>query len=135
MKNCLTLFLLLLLLACNPSKDFSLKDQDLLIQGIKKVDAQDPSTINFMVRIFPDKNKTEQAKDFNAKMQLNMDSCFYTFRGEQRIYADQIIPVSSGVKGCFEYLVAFDGLEDETHLSTLVYQDKYINQKIYQLNF
>ncbi|MCZ4222505.1 hypothetical protein [Pedobacter rhodius] len=136
MRNCVFLILLLTVCSCKRAQKTLLKDADLTIQCIRKVDADVPEQLNFMVRLFPEKDKLADKKDLGVDMQLHMDSCFYTIQDGAKNYPLQVIPVANGVKNCFEYLLVFDNPAGGTEkYRTLTYHDKFINKKTYQLNF
>jgi len=139
MRNYMFLVLLMIFGCCKRDQKTLLKDADLSIQCIRKVDADMPGQLNYMVRIFPEKDgkdKPGKKQDLGVNMQFHMDSCFYTMQNGLKNYPLQVIPVVNGVKDCFEYLLVFDNpKQDMEAYPTLTYHDKYINEKTYELNF
>ena len=95
----------------------------------------DTSTISYSARIIPDKALIND-KDNKVKTALlfNMDSCFYLQAGKKKIYASLTQPVANGVAGTFEYLLSFDVSNHKDADGSLIYQDKYLNHRKYQIN-
>lgn len=127
------LLALFVLSACNSNYNSGEQlDQDLRIQAMKRKGATDDQVYN--VRIFPKMEILEANKSISKNMTYHIDSSFYFIKNKARVYPQSVECIANGVVNSFEYLIRFDpdGLSEKEDLP-LVYQDKYINQKIYQL--
>ncbi|EDM35223.1 hypothetical protein PBAL39_13362 [Pedobacter sp. BAL39] len=130
----LALFLICLTACSNAGKVMRAVDSDLEALANRSIEKEDGSVL-YKIRIFPSKNILEEhKKTLNQSMMYHADSLFYLFDGKKKIYAMQSEPVMSGINGCYEYMVVFDAGDDvKAENQVLVYQDKFINQKRYEL--
>ena len=109
-----------------------LKDDDLTVMAIRSSQATDGEN-TFKVRIFPSKVVLENGSNkLTEEMLYRSDSCMYLLHGDKKDYPLYIEPVSNGVKGSYEFLVAFSKTPNQKS-DTLIYHDKFINQKKYVL--
>ena len=124
---------ILLLIGCNNKYRSASASDDLLnIQAMKVVEKD--SDLVYQVRVFPRKEILDADKTIARKMMYQADSSFYLIHKKLRVYPVSVEYIANGVANSFEYMVRFDqaNLPKEQALP-LVYQDKYINQKNYQL--
>ncbi len=125
-----------LFFSCSRKQPFAeTKDKDLLIQVIGSKGLPDSAGLEYKVRIFQElKKEATDDKKLREKMMYQVDSVFYRMEGLEKQYAEGVTPIANGIKNCFEYLVVFPGTKPAgTHQDILIYQDKYINNKTYQL--
>jgi len=111
------------------------KDKDLAIQVIKIENQQnDRQDLSYAVRLTPDKHILLPGDNkMTTALWYHMDSCFYLSQGKKKIYPAIIQPIANGIGGTFEYYVAFDESIKENKPLRLVYQDKYLNKKKYEI--
>lgn len=107
-------------------------DADIRIQAMKRKAEVGDQIYN--IRLFPKKEILEANKNISRSMTYDVDSSFYLVKNHEKIFPYSVERIANGVPDSFEYLIHFDqnGISDIETLP-LVYQDKYINQKIYQL--
>lgn len=123
-------------LSCSKKPPFAeIKDKDLIVQAsVKVLTDQDTIGPEYKIRIFPVFKGSNDEKKVREKLQYNVDSCFYMMKNAGKLYPDAVIPVANGIKDCYEYLVIFPKTAyTEPEISKLIYKDKYINSKTYQL--
>jgi hypothetical protein len=109
-----------------------LKDDDLTVMAMRNSQTTEGET-TFQVRIFPSKVVLENGSNkLTEEMLYRSDSCMYLLHGDKKDYPLYIEPVSNGVKGSYEFLVAFSKAPNQKS-DTLIYHDKFINQKKYVL--
>ncbi|WP_316800442.1 hypothetical protein [Pedobacter frigidisoli] len=135
MRNITILIILLSLGSCklkNPSAEQV--DNDLHIQVMKQVSHPD-SISEYRVRIFTKKEQEKSlALALNKQMQFYADSLFYLTHHGSETYPDMVIPVSTSVANCYEYVLLFSPHEAIGESEPLlIYHDKYINGKTYTL--
>ncbi|MBC6110691.1 hypothetical protein ACFOG5_17120 [Pedobacter fastidiosus] len=121
-------------LACNRNPQHQFGDRKLSIQ-VREARAENPAVETaFQVRVF-NLSKTEgnRGKKLSEKMEYGNDSSFYRIRSGQKRYASGVMPVSTGIRDCYEYLVFFPAESGEDN-SSLVYRDRYISGRTYQLS-
>jgi hypothetical protein len=107
-------------------------DQELTIQAMKTKDAD--GSMLYHVRVFPKKEILEANKSINKEMMYGADSCFYLMDHQNKIYPLSVSYIANGVANSFEYMIRFDPAKVSSELpADFFYQDKYINQKNYQL--
>ncbi|WP_316824680.1 hypothetical protein [Pedobacter miscanthi] len=126
--------LLAILFGCRAKNQIAeLKDSDLTVMAIRNRNATDGEGNTYKVRIFPSKLVLENGGNKLAEEMLyRPDSSIYLIHGSKKDYPLYIEPVSNGVKGSYEFLVAFNAAANRK-TDTLIYQDKFINQKKYVL--
>jgi len=112
------------------------KDKELTLQvSVLKDKAPGDESLTCKARIIPAKElaaneTTEQKRLLNYKM----DSCFYIKEGNNKNYASMVQAIANGVSGTYEYLLVFDPDQKvRTDSVDLIYQDRYINHKLYNL--
>jgi hypothetical protein len=129
------LALVIFFISCSKSvTEVEIKDKDLLIQATCKEGSS--SDQEYKVRIFPELKYGESVdKKINEQMAYQIDSCFYKLRGIEKEFPEAVIPVSNGIKNCFEYLIVFSGKKDDQEPNELLYESKYINATTYKLIF
>jgi len=132
------LFSVVFIIACNTHKGSfkEIKDHGLTIQIIKTIgEPRNDHAINYSARLVPDKGLISE-KDAKVKTELwyGMDSCFYLQSGKKRVYPEIIQPIANGVAGSFEYMVSFESTDLKDGKWNLVYQDKYLNHRKYQMD-
>jgi hypothetical protein len=122
-----------LLFSCKAKDQVAqLKDDDLTVMAIRNSQATEGEN-TFKVRIFPSKIALENGSNkLTEEMFYRSDSCMYLLHGDKKDYPLYIEPVSNGVKGSYEFLVAFNKTPNQKS-DTLIYHDKFINQKKYVL--
>lgn len=109
-----------------------LKDDDLTVMAMRNSQTTEGET-TFQVRVFPSKVVLENGSNkLTEEMLYRSDSCMYLLHGDKKDYPLYIEPVSNGVKGSYEFLVAFNKTPN-IKTDTLIYHDKFINQKKYVL--
>lgn len=109
-------------------KDIIIKAQQIKNQG------QESGVINYAIRLTPNKRFTNpENKQLTTEFWYQMDSCFYLIQNKKKIYPAIIQPIANAVEGTFEYYVVFDKGDTEGTSMKLVYQDKYLNKKQYEL--
>ncbi|MBT2563805.1 hypothetical protein J7E50_21400 [Pedobacter sp. ISL-68] len=125
--------LVALLFSCKAKDQVAqLKDDDLTVMAIRNSQATEGET-TFQVRVFPSKVVLENGSNkLTEEMFYRSDSCMYLLHGDKKDYPLYIEPVSNGVKGSYEFLVAFNKTPNQKS-DTLIYHDKFINQKKYVL--
>jgi hypothetical protein len=134
-KKIYAIIALAVLSACGSNKGDQrmIGDKQLTIQ-VQKVSADDGRRRTMQVRIFP---KREALSGLNTAGRENllyrMDSCFYLETGTQKVYPSAVLPVANGMSAAFEYLVSFDGAIAPKGNIRLIYQDRYLNKKKYEL--
>jgi hypothetical protein len=129
---------LVMLASCRRSTPafYEIKDKELTIQAMDiKATADDDETISYKVRLIPEKRIMEgMHEEEKNKLYYKMDSCFYMNDGKQKNYAALVQPIANGVSGSYEYLLQFEtGKNFKADTIDLIYQDRYINHKIYGL--
>jgi len=127
---------MVMLISCsrkNPSAE--IKDQELLIQAMYQKAKNEG--LEYQVRIFSlTENGKMDKKQLVEKMSYGIDSCFYIISTGIKKYPEAVIPVNSGIKNCFEYLLVFpEELNQVSEVQVLSYQDRFISGKTYQLSF
>lgn len=121
--------------ACRSNKEDArtVGDKQLTIQ-VQKVPAEDDRDRSVRVRIFPEREAFSGLDRAGRENLLyRMDSCFYLETGMKKIYPSAVLPVANGISLGFEYLVSFDGLVAPKGHIRLIYQDRYLNKKKYEL--
>jgi len=128
------LILLATLFGCKAkNKITEVKDNDLTVMAIRNGKAGKESETTYKVRVFPSKLVLENGGNKLAeKMLYRPDSSIYLLNEDKKNYPLYIEPVSNGIKGSYEFLVAFNTATNGK-ADTLIYQDKFINQKKYVL--
>lgn len=109
-------------------------DNDLRIMAQLKNNSSNDRMQTFMVRVFPDKKNIEVGKEkITESFFYHADSCFYLLKNNVKLYPEYVEPVANGIKGSYEFLVAFSDQDLSLKEYTLVYQDLIINKKKYVL--
>lgn len=120
--------------ACrNREEPRTLGDKQLTIQ-VQKVADRDDEGKSVRVRIFPERvafSGLDRAGREN--LLYRMDSCFYLENGAQKIYPSAVLPVANGLSTGFEYLVSFEGTSSAQIRMRLIYEDRFLNKKRYEL--
>ena len=139
MRKLITLILYgLILSGCSSAKRpyGEMKDKNLTLQAIwLENKPEDTNLYTLRVRITPDKllllQKTGEEKN---SLIYGMDSCFYLQRAASRLLAAQVVSVTGGVSGTYDYLVSFKKeYTDKAGNWSLIYQDRLLSKKTYQL--
>ena len=113
-----------------------IKDKDLLIRATYQQGSSAAPDQEYKVRVFPELKYGEKVdQKVNEQMAYQIDSCFYRIRGKEKEFPDAVIPVSNGIKNCFEYLVVFSGTTSAQAPNELLYAPKYMNATTYKLIF
>jgi|SRR6185437_5505588 len=127
-----------LFICCNKKRTYSENKSDgLTVQATEiPAGASETGVVNYSARLIPD-NALSAAKNGETKTALwySMDSCFYLQAGNKKIYANLTQPIANGVTGTFEYLLSFEITRQSDVQYSLIYQDKYLNHKKYELKF
>lgn len=126
------LIVLAILFTCCREKNISaeMMDKEILIQGMWQKQSE-----QVKIRIFPKMiSRIDDDKKINEQMMFGIDSCFTKVIAGKRVYPIGVIPISNGVKNCYEYLLTFPKQEEDGEFEVL-YQDKFINKKVYKLHF
>lgn len=111
------------------------KDDSLTVQVMALKRANDDNRFTaYRARVIPSKAMIQRisAKEKEA-LYYRMDSSFYVNDKEKRVYASLIQPVANGVSGTYEYLLQFESDDQPADGVNMVYQDKYLTKKIYNL--
>jgi hypothetical protein len=128
--------ILISLFACRSKRPSAQKgDKELTIQATK-IEADQESGEEYRVRIFTG-NKMDNAagKKVNESMQMGADSLFFRISNGLKEYPQAVIPVAASIKHSYEYILIFSGTHAENQDNEkLIYQDKYINGKTYELS-
>jgi hypothetical protein len=127
-----------MLLSCkHKNKTFGeLSNSGLTVQIMQLKNAgNDSGRWSYDVRLIPDKQLSEDiTSQVKTAMYYRMDSCFYISNGSNKLYASMVQRIPNGIAGNYEYLLDFEMGERQNQDSVeMVYQDKYINHKTYQL--
>ena len=127
-----------LFLACNRGDDSfrEVKDKDMILQVSEIKDkAPGDESLTYKARLIPSKVLTEnETIEQKRLLSYKMDSCFYINDGHHKNYASMVQAVANGVSGTYEYLLVFELDKNESKDSVdLLYQDRYINHKLYEL--
>ncbi|MHA4894142.1 hypothetical protein ACXZ1K_05265 [Pedobacter sp. PWIIR3] len=135
MKKLLALLILFVVFGC---KDKGLKgnaiDADIKVWALKL--KADKEGLSYNIRIYPDQKFTQGNLKLSEQMMYRADSCFYLLDGQNKIYPLSTEYVAAGSSKYFEYLVSFGYIKNEKGQSMpLIYQDKYMNKKNYQIGF
>ena len=126
--------LLISLLACRSKRPSAQKgDKELTIQATKV--KADNSGEEYRVRIFSiDKMDNAIVKKINEGMRMDTDSLFSRISNGLKEYPQIVIPVAASIKNCYEYILIFNEAPAYNQDSqVLIYQDKYINGKTYEM--
>jgi len=112
------------------------RDADLTVQ-IMAIDdsSKDEQAVSYRARLIPDKKLMEgKTREEKNSLYYQMDSCFYFTVAGVKTYAALVQPIANGVSGSYEYLLQFEKPKlINTDTLSLVYQDKYINKKTYDV--
>jgi len=130
MRLYLILGFLLFLLACNGKQERyrEINEEQLKLQVILPKNSEQ----QYSVRVFPGE-EIKQAKGSNSREMLyQCDSCFYLQTNGIKQYASSTTPISSGISGCYEYMVYFEN--GETKAASFVFDDKFYTQKQYSIS-
>jgi len=117
---------------CANSPHSTTGDDVLTIQShLKK---KERGSLAFAVRIFSHrKNDEKKEKQLNEQMGYGIDSCFYRIYKGKREFPTGILPVASGIRNCYEYILLFDDFDGNIKQEQLVYRDRYISGKAYNM--
>ncbi|MGZ3759799.1 MAG: hypothetical protein ACXVAY_12960 [Mucilaginibacter sp.] len=112
-----------------------IKDKELTLQVMELESVPgNGTTRSYKARLFPATAFREgKVETRTAALRYQMDSCFYLQAGRQKIYAAMVQPIANGIKGTYEYLIDFDLGTAAKDDCELVYQDKFLNHRKYQL--
>lgn len=113
-----------------------IKDDGLTLQVIKTAgEPGNDHTLNYSARLIPDKGLIpEKNNKVKTELWYSMDSSFYLQSGKKKIYAEIIQPIANGLAGTYEYMVSFPGTDLRDGKWSLIYQDKYLNHRKYQMD-
>lgn len=128
--------LLISLFACRSKRPSAQNgDKELTIQATK-IEADKESGEEYRVRIFSsDKMDNAAEKKINEGMQMGADSLFSRISNGLKEYPKAVIPVGSSIKHSYEYILIFSGTHaDDQDNEKLIYKDKYMNGKTYELS-
>ena len=125
------------LYSCNDSKPeiAQVKDESLAIEVMRMKKSEDPTVLDYRVRIIPQQDIAANKEKLREMMWYDTDSCFYLLDKGKVIYPELQEPVANG-RNDYEYLLLF-GKEDNIDIKDikLVYHDKHINKRTYNLDF
>jgi hypothetical protein len=97
-------------------------------------EGSDIGTVSYSARLIPDNAlMTGKGRAVKTSLWYGMDSCFYLQAGSKKIYASLTQPIANGIAGTFEYLLSFEIHRQDGDGYNLIYQDKYLNHRKYQL--
>ncbi|WP_183574647.1 hypothetical protein HDF18_01215 [Mucilaginibacter sp. X5P1] len=134
----LSICLLTMLLACHKNRNAvtQIKDSGMLLEITRLKNGQgDPGTLDYAVRLIPDKKLlADKDKSFRNSLWYSMDSCFYLVKGQRKIYSAIVQPIANGVAGTFEYMLSFNEEDLRAGNWSLTYDDRYLNHKKYNLS-
>jgi hypothetical protein len=119
---------------CGSKEDTrTIGDKQLTIQ-VQKAPTEDDQSRSVRIRIFPEREALSGlSRDGRENLLYRMDSCFYLEAGIKKIYPSAVLPVANGISSGYEYLVSFDvPVAPKGHIR-LIYQDRYLNKKKYEL--
>ncbi|MDO3628865.1 hypothetical protein [Mucilaginibacter sp. BT774] len=110
------------------------KSLTLEIMKIKPV-KEDTTAITYKIRLYPGKEWMENYTGHQKTgLFYSMDSCFVLRTATASYSPDMVQPVNNGIAGCYEYLLSFGIVKAMKHRQLqLVYTDKYIDGKPYQI--
>jgi len=137
LKQWCILIVLLSIYSCNRDKDRfkETEDNDLVIQIFRMEQTlQDSGIVNFRLKIIPKKSINRLiSKDLHEKLLYRMDSSFYLLEGKNKIYPVLIQSIANGNTRNYEYLISVEADDMLLRKAKLVYQDKYLTKKQYDL--
>lgn len=122
----------LLFMGCSKNRGGQNGDDQITLQ-VQQVKEKNAEDLAFRIRVFAHLPADfKDRKQLNEKMEYGIDSCFFRLnRGKQELPSG-VIPVANGIKDCFEYVLLFSGSVADKN-EQLVYRDKYISGKTYQV--
>jgi hypothetical protein len=130
MKYIFLLVMSCVLLSCSSKLGGEISNEDFVIQ-VQPRTVTEVGTTEYKVRVFP---KLIASQELSTKLQYQADSCFYLNNDGKRTYPDEVIPVATGVKNCFEFVLLFAGDTSSRANEIFIFNDKYLTGKIYQLS-
>jgi hypothetical protein len=134
-KKIYAIIALAVLSACGSNKGDQrmIGDKQLTIQ-VQKLEADDNKSRSIQVRLFPDKAALAELSAVRRQnLWYQMDSCFYLETGTKKIYPSSVSPIANGLSASLEYLVNFNETVPPNVDVRLIYQDRYLNNKKYEL--
>jgi len=138
MKRLIIVVSVIMLVSCNRNATLTheVKDKDMTFQVSEIKDkAPGDESLTYKARLIPSRELAEgETLEKKRLLSYKMDSCFYINEGHNKNYAAMVQAVANGVSGTYEYLLVFDLDKNARKDSVdLVYQDRYINHKLYEL--
>lgn len=110
-------------------------DHDLQVQlMLMESEPGDSSVVSYRVRLIPDRSYPQITYAQKTALLYRMDSCFYSLDHGRKTYPVLVQAVPNGVSGTFEYLLQFENDRKNDNGARMIYQDRYLNHKKYDLN-
>lgn len=132
MNRCLAGICCLLLAACGREKK-QIQEQEntgLTVQVAPLNNPDAPSGYRFRLNLTP-QAAAGLSETTRTALLYRMDSCFYKQAAGKKVYADIVQYVAAGTGKTFEYLVTFADEPVPPADEKLIYEDRYLDKKIF----